>query len=198
MHFFSFLTALPASPMKQSLFCFLPACEVSAAPHVGARLCALLKCLRWSEGKEQDASEEKKSQPQFIKKAVWIRHLSEPLIQKLVELLVSTGNKQHLSKQRKGLTIISQRNYIYCIFCADFSLICGVFPLLIPCFSLSVVFSSQLRFGDNRTNRFRVPSAVAAAITDYGITGHWHLILRNWWGAEESYIYFHTILLLSS
>ena len=70
MQFFSLLTALPASPMKQSLFCFLPACEVSAAPHVGARLCALLKCLRWSEGKERDASEEKKSQPQFIKKAV--------------------------------------------------------------------------------------------------------------------------------
>ena len=65
-----FWTALLPSPMKQSLFCFLPACEVSGAPHVGALLCALLKCLRWSEGKEQDASEEKKSQLQWINKVV--------------------------------------------------------------------------------------------------------------------------------
>lgn len=64
MQFFSFLAALPPFPRKQSLFCFLPACEVSAAPHVGAVLCALLKCLRYSEGKERDASEENKSQLQ--------------------------------------------------------------------------------------------------------------------------------------
>lgn len=65
-----FLTALLPSPMKQSLSCFLPACEVSGAPHVGALLCALLKCWRWSEGKEWDASEEKKSQLQWINKVV--------------------------------------------------------------------------------------------------------------------------------
>lgn len=58
MLFFSFLAALPPFPKKQSLFCFLSACEVSAAPYVGALLCALLKCLRYSEGKEQDASGE--------------------------------------------------------------------------------------------------------------------------------------------
>lgn len=64
MLFFPSLAALPPAPRKQSLLCFLPACEVSAAPHVGALLCALLKCLRYSEGKERDASEENKSQLQ--------------------------------------------------------------------------------------------------------------------------------------
>lgn len=56
MLFSSFLATLPPFPRKQSLFCFLPACEVSAAPHVGALLCTLLKCLRYSEGKEQEAA----------------------------------------------------------------------------------------------------------------------------------------------
>lgn len=39
--------------------CFVSCLLVrSAAPHVGAQLRALLKCLRYSEGKEQDASGE--------------------------------------------------------------------------------------------------------------------------------------------
>lgn len=130
-----FLVALPPFPGKQSLFCFLPACEVSAAPRVGALLCALSKCSRCPEAKELDASGEESISASVGQQGCLNRSFTYALCKE------STRHRWYPHNRREHNQKYSASwDSFCCAFRADLCLtVQVVLPCLLPsCFSLSV------------------------------------------------------------